>query len=211
VNRIKNLERKLEIEIQSRKESEKLLEEKSRELFANSEKLRVINRDLEQIIEQRTHDLEESRDNAVIANLAKSQFLANMSHEIRTPIHGILGMVEVLSSETKDSTQKEYLDNILNAGELLLSIINDILDLSRIESGKIEIEENEFSPNELINNLCIPFGPQASKKGITFECAIDDNLNNKVIGDDNRLRQVLINHVRKSHNLSELYVWTAFN
>ena len=142
--------------------------------------------------ESQMHKAAEAR--AVEASNVKSRFLANMSHEIRTPLNAIVGMSELLSMEQLSSRQQGYLKDITLASHSLLSIINDILDISKIEAGKFELNSVDFDFYELLANISSMFRLMARKKGIDFICELDrDGLPKYLYGDDVRLRQIIIN------------------
>ncbi|MDD3051354.1 MAG: ATP-binding protein [Candidatus Cloacimonetes bacterium] len=127
------------------------------------------------------------------ANKAKSEFLANMSHEIRTPMNAVLGFSEVIYQETTNRKHKDYLRTIINSGNALLSIINDILDISKIEAGKIEISVEHVSLIDLIMNLKMFFQTKVAEKKLEFLINIDENFPPIVMIDELRMRQLLLN------------------
>jgi signal transduction histidine kinase/CheY-like chemotaxis protein len=129
------------------------------------------------------------------ANHAKSEFLANMSHEIRTPMNAIIGFSDLLLTQARDPKQVEYIQSISSSGKALLHLINDILDLSKVEAGKMEIIPAAFAPRTLFNEIRQIFSQKIAEKGIGFELEIDPSLPEVVILDPVRLRQVLLNLV----------------
>jgi len=148
-------------------------------------------------------DLRISRDASEAANRAKSEFLANMSHEIRTPMNAILGFSELLSEMVKEDQQKEYLSSIMASGKTLLGLINDILDLSKIEAGRLEINYEAVNPHEIFNEIKAIFTQKMSEKGLKFITEIDPSLPRGLILDEIRLRQVLFNLVGNAVKFTE--------
>ena len=136
---------------------------------------------------------QEERIKAYAANQAKSSFLANVSHEIRTPINAVLGMNEMILRETSEDTIREYALDVDSAGRSLLAIINDILDISKIEAGKMEVIPAEYELVPMIDALVNMTSVRAEKKGLKFELEIDKELPSKLYGDDIRIKQIIMN------------------
>ncbi|MBF0287469.1 MAG: response regulator [SAR324 cluster bacterium] len=143
-------------------------------------------------------ELDKARQEADAANKAKSEFLANMSHEIRTPMNAILGFTELLSRQTVDELQKDYLDSIQASGKSLLTLINDILDLSKVEAGKLELEYHVFNPHIVFEEMQQVFSHKIAEKGLEFQINIDPDLPKALLLDEVRLRQILLNLVGNS-------------
>jgi PAS domain S-box-containing protein len=142
--------------------------------------------------------LENARDKAQEASKTKEMFLANMSHEIRTPLNVILGMTRLIMKEDLNERLSEYVKHSQYAANHLLSIINDILDLSKIEFGEMNLQLNQFNLHTLTNAIESIFTPNAEEKGLMFKYHISNEISESLIGDDVRIRQVLINLIGNS-------------
>jgi signal transduction histidine kinase len=157
---------------------------------------------LEQEVANRTSDLAAARDAADEANAAKSRFLATMSHEIRTPMNGMLVMAELLAGTSLDQRQRRFADVIVTSGNSLLAIINDILDVSKIEAGKIELEAIPLDLAQTLDNVTQLFAAKAQAKGLDLASMVDPALG-EVIGDPVRLGQVVSNLVNNALKFTE--------
>ena len=180
-----------------------------------NEQIRAMNRELEDRVAQRTRELEEAnsrlaadiarrkeveehlrkaKEDAEEANRAKSAFLATMSHEVRTPLNGILGMAAQLKDEgLKPEEREEYLSILVHSGESLLDILNNILDIARLESGRERTDRSAFRPAALVQEIVGLFAHRAAEKGIALTSSVDPNLPDVLLGYPMRLKQVLFN------------------
>ncbi len=150
-------------------------------------------RHLNSLVNEKTKKFEEAKEKAEQANKSKSEFLANMSHEIRTPLNGIIGLTNLTLKTPLTNLQRDYLNKSISASTALLHIINDILDYSKIEANKIEIEEIEFELDTILKEVLDMFFYQATEKKIDFHYKIAEGMYRILIGDPFRIKQIIIN------------------
>ncbi|MGD0343190.1 MAG: response regulator, partial [Bacteroidales bacterium] len=175
---------------------EELVEERTKELKKDEEKILAFNAELEHRIAERTAQLD-------AANKAKSEFLANMSHEIRTPMNAVLGYAELLGLMLEDKTQRDYIESIKSSGRSLLTLINDILDLSKIEAGKLELQFEFVNSKSFFSEFERIFSLRVSEKGLKFILEISSGTPEGIYIDDARLRQIILNLIGNAVKFTE--------
>lgn len=169
------------------------MEQAKAELEVRNQDLNELTSTLENRIEEKTRDLVAAKAQADAANEAKSVFLANISHEIRTPLNGVVGMTEALRTTSLGTDQHDYVETIEQCSHLLLELINQLLDLSKIESGEFTLRERPFDLHRLMRDMQVTYGPRAQRQGLEFICDLPADLPTWWQGDPTRLRQILEN------------------
>ena len=159
--------------------------------------------DREQRLRQMILELEEARDQAEAAVRSKSSFLANMSHEIRTPMNGVMGMIALLKQGEMSAQQKAYFETIERSTDALLLIIDDILDFTKIEAGRLELSAAPFNIRESLSSIDALFAEPAAQKGLSLAVTVESSVPEKVAGDPGRIRQILLNLIGNAVKFTE--------
>jgi len=165
-------------------------------IYLRNRQLNAKNRRLEATVRERTYKLAKALQ-------AKSSFLANMSHEIRTPMHGVIGTLELLSDTPMSNEQKEYVNIIHHSSQSLLAIINDILDVSKVESGKMVLDNHLFAIRECVEQVLLTFASKAAAKNLELTYEIDAAVPSQLIGDEIRISQILTNLLSNAIKFTE--------
>lgn len=182
-------------------------EEKEKKVAVDgSDEFTLFAQQVNRVVEEKqrqTHEILHAKESAVAANRAKSVFLANMSHEIRTPLNGIMGMTEILSQSELSPHQQEVVDDIDTSSQTLLALLNDILDLSKIESGRLELSLVEADIREVVYQSVILFQSKATSKQLELDISLDENIPARVMVDDHRIKQIITNLVSNAVKFTE--------
>ncbi len=165
----------------------------SDQLRASRNQIESYAQGLEIMVGERTQELLSAKEAAEAASVAKSQFLANVSHEIRTPLNGVIGLADMLTTSNLGPDQDSWVNQITQCGETLLALINDVLDFSKIESGRLELDQAPFAPDEVVRGTVEMIRSKAEQRDLLLEIATGEGTGTLVSGDAMRLRQILLN------------------
>lgn len=157
------------------------------------EELAAHREEVEERVLLRTVELEAARAEAVEASREKSDFLASMSHELRTPMNGVTGLATLLRKTTLDATQRHYVESLQHAGDALLGVINDVLDFSKLEAGRVELEQGDVNPGALLEGVAELIAAEAARKELELVTSCAPDMPGLLVGDEARLRQILLN------------------
>ncbi len=208
VDVLKNIIRR---ERAARKEAEGIMEQKSLELYQSNEALKALNNSLEESIILRTQEIEDSRvelqkakELAEAANEAKSEFLSKVSHDIRTPLNAIVALADLLQTVKLPFEGEEYAQSIHFASNNLLNLVNELLDLAKIESGKLTFDDTTFELKAQVHQLKLLFEHKFQDKNLEFKIEIADQVPEKLKGDHHKLNQILVNLIGNALKFTEM-------
>lgn len=201
--RIAQLEQQLADAERERQSLQALLDARNKDFQDTNTALRQLNMNLERLVEERTREASQARDDALAASKTKSEFLAVMSHEIRTPMNAILGFTELLAKTPLTQHQDKYVRRIFVSGKSLLQIINDILDFSKIEAGKLHLEIIDFSIREVFDQLREVFSSEAKTRNLALTFDVEALVPHRLEGDPLRFSQIVTNLVSNALKFTE--------
>jgi signal transduction histidine kinase len=158
---------------------------------------------LQNLIKERTAELEKAKNEAVMANKAKSNFLANMSHELRTPLNGIMGMTQILTNSDLSKENREFLEYAHQSSTHMLDMVNDLLEISNVEAGKIKLSPRDFNVRSSLEGVVAHYSKRATEKGLKLTFNIEDDFPLNLNADITRIRQVLINLLNNAIQFTE--------
>ncbi len=173
-------------------------------IYSDLSRIKAERREQERRIQMYIEELENAKLKAEEASRFKTQFIANMTHEIRTPMNGIVGIIELMEDTLLSEEQKEYFQLLRYSSNRLSAVINDVLDISKIEAGKLELRAVRFSIRQLVNNAARYYELQAGRKGLDVNCAIDPEIPDFLLGDPDKLNQVLFNLLSNAVKFTEM-------
>lgn len=170
---------------------------------SQGEELRMHKDNLEVQVDARTKELKEALLEAEKANKLKGDFVANVSHEIRTPMNVIMGFLEELKHTDLDGDQRDYLEHVESSTAILMTLINDLLDFSKLEDGKVDLEKAPFILSELVEEVQVMFQPKAESKGLAYKSVVSNDCFDTYLGDTIRLKQILLNYLSNAFKFTE--------